>query len=304
MAIETTKITMLRSLPLFGLNRTTSATFPWVAGMLTIAALWNAAAVGQTATPASQYQLTNNDLSKETENPVTLMITIPLRYQADFNDGSYYATKDTFELDQAVVPFRLNGDWSLITRTKLPAYSQPPKKLGDSWESGLGNGYTTFFLSPARGKRFYWGAGPVLYYPSATNMALGVNKWGSGPSVAFASKNRDSPWVLGAVVNNIWSFGGPPQSSDRTNSLLINPFISYHFGDGWSVELSPNITANWLSKTGHVWTVPIGGGITKTLRAGNQPVKLAIDSYYNAIRPEASNETWLLQFTVTLLFPT
>ena len=46
------------------------------------------------------------------------------------------------------------------------------------------------------------------------------------------------------------------------------------------------------------------GGIAKTLRAGNQPVKLAIDSYYNAIRPEASNETWLLQFTLTLLLPT
>jgi hypothetical protein len=25
----------------------------------------------------------------------------------------------TIELDQAVVPFRLNDDWSLITRTKL-----------------------------------------------------------------------------------------------------------------------------------------------------------------------------------------
>ncbi len=186
----------------------------------------------------------------------------------------------------------------------MPAYAQPPKKLGDSWESGLGNGYTTFFLSPARGEGFYWGAGPVLSYPSATNTALGVNKWGSGPSVAFFSTNRDSPWVLGAVVNNIWSFGGPPQSSDRTNSLLINPFISYHFGDGWSVGSSPNITANWLSKTGQVWTVPIGGGIAKTFRAGNQPVKLAIDSYYNAIRPEASNETWLLQLTLTFLFLT
>jgi hypothetical protein len=302
-AIETTEYSSRPRL-VSGLNRSASATCACVAGLLTIAALLTVPAVGQSTAPASQSQLTNNDLSKETENPVTLMITIPLRYEADFNDGPYYATKDTFELDQAVVPFRLNDDWSLITRTKLPAYSQPPKKLGDSWESGLGNGYTTFFLSPAGGEGFYWGAGPVLYYPSATNTALGVNKWGSGPSVAFVSENHDSPWVLGAVVNNIWSFGEPPQSSDRTNSLLINPFISYHLGDGWSVETSPNITANWLSKTGQVWTVPIGGGIAKTFRVGNQPVKLAIDSYYNAIRPEAGNETWLLQLTMTLLFPT
>jgi hypothetical protein len=277
---------------------------PWAAAVLAMAAICSGNAVGQPAVPATQSAVTNDDLSKESENPVSLMITLPLRYEADFDDGPYYAAKDTFELDQAVLPFRLNDDWALVTRTKFPAYSQPPKKLGDSWASGLGNGYTTFFLSPIRGEGFYWGAGPVLYYPSATDTTLGVNKWGSGPSVAFVWKNADVPWVFGAVVNNIWSFGGPPQSSDRTNSLLINPFISYHFGDGWSIGSSPNITANWLSKAGQVWTVPLGGGIGKTFRLGGHSIKLAVDSYYNVVRPQAGNETWLLQLTLTFLFPT
>jgi hypothetical protein len=277
----------------------------WIRGLVTIAALCGREAAGQVAAPAAPTAAaSNNELSKESENPVTLTITVPLRYEADFQDGPYYATKNTFELDQAVLPFRLNDDWALITRTKFPAYSEPPKKLGESWASGLGNGYTTFFLSPLRGEGFYWGAGPVLYYPSATNEALGVNKWGSGPSIAFFWKKGDTPWVFGAVVNNIWAFGGPPQSSDRTNSLLINPFISYHFGDGWSIGSSPNITANWVSKTGQVWTIPVGGGLAKTFRVVSQPVKLSVDSYYNAIRPEASKETWLLQVTLTLLFPT
>jgi len=31
----------------------------------------------------------------------------------------------------------LNEDWALITRTKLPAIIQPPKKLGDHWAAGL-----------------------------------------------------------------------------------------------------------------------------------------------------------------------
>jgi hypothetical protein len=46
---------------------------------------------------------TDTELSKEIENPVTRRITVPLRYEADFLDGAYYATKDTFEIDQAVV---------------------------------------------------------------------------------------------------------------------------------------------------------------------------------------------------------
>jgi hypothetical protein len=307
-ATKTTAKATLHHCPMFGLKRFAipgRATMRLLlAGVLAIAALWSAAATGQPVGPEDHIGVSNNDLSKETENPVTLTITLPLRYEANFSDGPYYATKDTFELDQAVVPFRLNDDWALITRTKFPAYSQPPKELGDSWESGLGNGYTTFFLSPIRGEGFYWGAGPVLSYPSATNTALGVNKWGSGPSVAFFSKNGDSPWVFGAVVNNIWSFGGPPGSHDRTNSLLINPFISFHFGNGWSIGSSPNITADWLSTPGQVWTLPVGGGIAKTFRLGSQPVKLAIDSYYNAVRPQAGNETWLLQFTLTFLFLT
>jgi hypothetical protein len=154
-------------------------------------------------------------------------------------------TKDIFSIDQAVVPFQLNEDWALITRTKLPVEALPPKNLGDHWASGLSNGYTTFFLSPEHGEGFYWGVGPVLYYPSATNLTVGVNKWGSGPSAAFI-KEDESPWVLGAVVNNIWSFGGPPGSSDRTNQLFLNPFFNYHFAEGWSVGSSPEITANWI----------------------------------------------------------
>ena len=260
------------------------------------AALWIGQALAQTPAPIS-----NTDLSKDAENPVARQITLPLRYEADFQDGAYDATKDTFEIDQAVVPFRLNEDWALITRTKLPLESLPPKKLGEHWAFGLSNGYTTFFLSPEHGQGFYWGAGPVLYYPTATNPALGVNKWGSGPSAAFLHQDA-SPWVFGAVVNNIWSFGGPTTGSDRTNQLFLNPIVNYHFGDGWSVGSSPEITTNWIASGGK-WTVPVGGGFGKLFRVNGQAVRVDLDSYYNAVRPQASNETWLVQLKLTLVFP-
>ena len=121
-------------------------------------------------------------------------------------------------------------------------------------------------------------------------------------SIRFIKKDA-GPWVFGAVVNNIWSFGDtPPGSTDRTNSLLLNPFISYHFGDGWSVGSSPDITANWIA-SGENWTVPVGGGLSKTMRVGDQSVKLAIDAYYNAIRPNADNDPWVLKTTLTFQFP-
>lgn len=52
------------------------------------------------------------------ENPVSRVITLPLRYEAQFDNGAK-VTKHILEIDQALVPFRLIKDWTLITRTKL-----------------------------------------------------------------------------------------------------------------------------------------------------------------------------------------
>ena len=49
--------------------------------------------------------------------------------------------------------------------------------------------------------------------------------------------------------------------------------------------------------------MPVGGGFGKLIRLGAQPLRLDVDAYYNAIRPAAGNETWLLQAKLTFLFP-
>jgi hypothetical protein len=249
---------------------------------------------------AALAQSNDDDISKEVENPVTRQITLPLRYQADFEDGAYRATKESFILNYAIVPFALNDDWAVITRTKMPWTALPPKKFGQSWDSGFTNGNTTFFLSPRQGSGIFWGAGPVLYYPSAESADLGVHRWGTGPSVAFIKKD-DGPWVFGAIVNNIWTPGASSQKSNGTNQMLLNPFASYHFDNGWAVGSSPSIMANWISSSGN-WTVPIGGDISKTVRISDQPIKFDVAAFYNAIRPKPDNDTWQLQFTITFTF--
>ena len=188
---------------------------------LAIAALWSSQSLAQSASP-----LSNTELSKETENPVTRLMTLPLRYQADFLDGADKLTKSTFELDQAVVPFRLNDDWSLITRTKLPAEALPPKKSDDSWADGLSNGYTTFFLSPEHGRNFYWGVGPVLYYP-ATNAPLGATKWARAPRWRFCTRTLAlgclvlSPTISGRLPVR-WAATPPTRCSSTRSSAIIS----------------------------------------------------------------------------------
>jgi hypothetical protein len=258
--------------------------------------LWGTEASAQPA-----HEESNADYERESENPVTRFYTLPLRYKASFEDGFYNATSSSFELSNAVVPIPLDDDWFLISRNKGSFVMQPPKKQGANWEDGLNNAQTTLFLSPARGDRFFWGAGPVISLPTATNSTTGMNKWGSGPSVAFTWRGA-SQWNIGFVANNVWSFGGPPHGSDRTNSLLLNPVLSYQFGDGWSLSTSPNITANWASDSDKRWTVPVGAGIGKALRIGTQPIALKFETYYNVVRPGDHDSVWSAQLTLTLLF--
>jgi hypothetical protein len=55
---------------------------------------------------------------------VSRWITLPLRYEPEFDDGPYKLAKETVEIDQGILPLKLNDDWALITRTKLPLVVQ------------------------------------------------------------------------------------------------------------------------------------------------------------------------------------
>jgi hypothetical protein len=275
------------------LLRTCAIGVPW-AGLM--ASSWTGYALAQPAPGIS-----NADYEREAENPVTHFYTLPLRYEASFDDGFYNAATTTLELSNAILPVPLDDDWFLITRTKGAFDLDAPKKRGESWENGLDNIETTLFLSPARGSGFFWGAGPVIFMPTATNSATGMNKWGSGPSLA-AGWEGSVAWTVGFVANNVWSFGGPPHGSDRTNSLLLNPILSFRFDDGWSLSTSPNITSNWASDNNKRWTVPVGAGIGKAFKIANQPMSLKFESYYNVVRPGDHGSVWAVQLTLSLLF--
>ena len=263
--------------------------------------------IGSEALPWGPHALaqptfkTNSDFERESENPVTHFYTLPLQYKASFEDGFYNPTTSTLEVSNAVLPVQLDDDWFLIARTKGAFVSQAPKKQGDHWEDGLDNTQTTLFLSPARGDEFFWGVGPVAFLPTATNSVTGMNKWGSGPSIAVVWEQR-VPWTVAFIANNVWTFGGPPHGSDRANSLLLNPIVSYRFGDGWSLSTSPNITSDWASSNDKRWTVPVGVGLGKAFKIGVQPMSVKFETYYNVVRPGDHGSIWAAQLTLSLLF--
>jgi hypothetical protein len=237
-------------------------------------------------------------LAKASQNPVADMISVPIQNNMNFGFGPESKMQNIMNI-QPVIPFSLNKDWNLITRTIMPIVWQPELAPGIGPESGLGDIQFSMFLSPNKAEGFIWGVGPVFQFPSATDDLLGNGKFSAGPTaVGLLIKGH---WVLGALVQNVWSYAG---DSDRkhVNQFLLQPFINYNFQHGWYVTSAPIVTIDWTADSDDMWTVPLGGGVGKILRIGKLPVNISTQAYYNVATPEYGAD-WQLRLQMQFLFP-
>jgi hypothetical protein len=115
------------------------------------------------------------ELARAAQNPVASMISLPFQNNTDFNYGPKDKTLNTTNIQQ-VIPFELNDDWNVITRTIIPVISQPEMMPGQDRETGLGDTTFTVFFSPKDPGKWIWGAGPVALIPTNTDDRLGADE--------------------------------------------------------------------------------------------------------------------------------
>lgn len=265
--------------------------------------LWLAAMLLSAPGLAAAQDAQANDagaLARAAQNPVAAMISLPFQNNTNFNYGPYGHTQNVLNI-QPVIPFTLNEHWNLITRTIIPVVSQPAMMAGEGTTFGLGATQFSVFISPSQAQHgIIWGAGAVVQAPTTTDRALGSNIWGAGPS--FVALTMQGPWVMGALINNIWSFGGDSRS--HYNVMTVQPFVNYNFphSPGTYLSFSPIITANWDARSGQQWTVPLGLAIGQIFRLGHLPVNAQLGAYYNVVRPDIGPE-WQVRAQIALLFP-
>ena len=239
------------------------------------------------------------ELAKAAQNPVADMISLPFQNNFNFNVGPHKQLQNVLNV-QPVVPISLNDDWNLITRWITPVIAQPALTVDGDREFGLGDINPSFFFSPKRPTHgIIWGVGPTFVFPTGTDKTLTAGKYSAGP--AFVALTMAGPWVLGVLVNNIWSFAGKSDRSD-VNAMTLQPFVNYNFHGGWYLTSSPIITANWKAGHGDRWTVPIGGGFGRVFKIGSQPVNMQLAAYYNVAKPTGAAD-WQIRAQVQFLFP-
>jgi hypothetical protein len=252
-------------------------------------------------TPAAAVNA--DELRKESQNPVASLISVPIQNNNNGGINPGNRTQDVLNL-QPVIPLKVNDNWNLIIRWITPIIYQPlpaPAPFPQIGVSGLGDMQPTFLLSPRKPHKLIWGAGPIIQMPTATSRYLGQGKLALGPNiVALAMPGH---FVLGVLVNNIWSVAGGGSRRD-INQMLLQYFVNYNMKKGWFLTTQPILTANWNTPapSGSVWTVPLGGGVGRIMKLGFQPVSINVQAYGNAVHvPGASS--WTVRAQFSLLFP-
>ncbi len=256
-----------------------------------------AAAPGWAQTePAPPQGGSEQELAKKLANPVASLISVPLQENLDFGIGPNDGVRSTLNI-QPVIPIAIADDWNLIIRTIVPLTYQNDVTGPTSDEFGLGDTTQSFFFSPASSRGgVIWAIGPVLAYPTATDRALGSEKWGAGPTgliLKQAGKN-----TFGLLANHIWSFAGDDDRND-ISSTFIQPFFSHTTAKATTFGINAETSYDWK---GDNWVVPINLTVTQLTKLGEQPISVGGGVRYYVEKPEGGPD-WGIRLIFTLLFP-
>jgi hypothetical protein len=239
-----------------------------------------------------------SDLAQELTNPVADLLTIPIQMNYDQNFGS---ASDGWKLQtniQPVLPFNVNDDWNLITRTILPVIWQDEIFPGAGSQFGLGDINLSLFFSPRKPiNGVIWGVGPVLYLATATDELLGAEKWGAGPTaIALTMRGR---WTMGALANHVWSFAGS-NDRDDINNTFVQPFVAYTTPGAWTYSVQSETSYNW-STSG--WSVPINVAVARLVMMGRLPVSLQAGVGRWLTSPDSGPDGWRFRLQANFVLP-
>jgi len=180
-------------------------------------------------------------LAMQLSNPVAALISVPLQLNYDQDIGPA-DDGDRWLLNvQPVIPFELNDDWNLISRTILPLVHQSDIFPGVGTKTGTGDIVQSLFFSPKAptASGWIWGAGPVLLLPTGSNDLLTTDKWGAGPTAVVLKQSNG--WTRGMLANHLWSFAGDGDRAD-VNATFLQPFLTYTTPTQWTFAVNTEST--------------------------------------------------------------
>jgi hypothetical protein len=245
---------------------------------------------------------TLEEIDRQLNNPLSKTWALTFQDNIGFNegdlvDGSTYGNVLFF---QPLLPVPVSEKLMFSGRPVFPLVTSP----NVDFSTGESDGHTTGFgdlqlmtlVGPDKSAGWVWGAGATFRFPTASDPVLGHGKYQAGPAAMLL--NMDRPWIWGFIVQHWSSFAG---DDDRPETSLADfqYIVRYTLPKAWSVGAGPSITYNHKAEADDRLTVPIGLGVTKTVRIGKMPTKLRAEVHYSVVRPESYGEVWNLRLQIT-----
>ena len=239
------------------------------------------------------------ELAKKLNNPVASLISVPIEYNLDSKIGPS-ETGETWTVKfTPVVPFELNDNWNLITRTIFSYVDTDIPDYGVN-ETGISDIVEVMYFSPKAptASGIIWGAGPLILMDTATDDAIGAGKWGTGPAGVILK--QQGQWSVGMLAHYLTDIGGG--GSDRTDveQLFFQPFLSYNITPQLSWTAQTEYTRNLENNTSNGYFI---FSVNKTMRVGKQLLQGRVGVRHWYEQAEFGPDSTELMLRLTLLYP-
>jgi len=268
--------------------------------------------------------LTIDEIAKELSSPVTSLVAL----HNDFEFRSYQGDLSGADDQSALIykftpsfPIPLDNGKNILLRATIPVNSNQPlyyvdgvefpeflvRQLADSLpdDREFIDGHD--HLADIEFDIAYGGIsengfismyGVAVALPTSQDFSSAIDQYRAGPELAFG---KVTPWgVYGVWAKHMMRVSG--EDVWDTNMTSLEVFFAYGLGNGWQVISNPVIEYDWEGASDNQLLLPLGGGVSKTMRLGKMPLKMDMELQYYVISPDALGPQWLLSFSIAPVF--
>lgn len=245
------------------------------------------------------HEMSAEETAKQLANPNTPLASLTLKNQWTHWDGDLLGAEDfdsqTF-LFQPSFPFPINPTDSIFLRPAFPILVDQPVVDATGrvrTESGFGDMGLDFAFGRTTKAGLLTAVGMIAGIPIGSD-GLTSDTWTLGPEL-FIGK-ISSTGVFGIFPSHQWDVSGPRATSLTT----IQPIATFLPGGGWAVGTAGSMSYNWETSQ---WTIPIQLQISRTVKFGKLPVKMALEANYYVEKADSIGQDWMIGFNITPVVP-
>jgi hypothetical protein len=244
-------------------------------------------------------EMSAEETARQLANPNTPLASLTLKSQWTHWEGSLPGAdgrdSQTF-LFQPSFPFPINETDSIFLRPAFPYLVDQPVVDASGHvrsESGFSDMGMDFAFGRTTKSGLLLAGGLIAGIPIGADR-LSSDTWTLGPEFLIAKMSKKS--VLGIFPSHQWDVSGPR----KTSLTSLQSIATYLPGGGWAIGSAGSMSYNWETEQ---WTIPIQMQISRTVKLGKLPLKLALEGNYYVEKADGLGQDWMIGFNITPVVP-